>query len=505
MRKNLILVVLIFASLFLISLGFVSAQSSPTVCCEKTSGTPANPDGMFCQDVSVDECAPGVKQIPTACASTSYCKPGFCYDSNEGTCPDNTPLLVCNISKGHWTEKMPASCELGCCILGDQWSLVTLVRCKSLSGNYGFETNFKKNIKDEVSCSDLVRSQEKGACVFEFEFQKTCRITARAECAGGISGNLTKGTFFKGMLCSAEELETICGPKKEVTTCIEGKEDVYFRDSCGNPANIYDSTKYNDDSYWTYMKDEKDSCYPNSANINSASCGNCNYPLGSICRTDKKGSSKCVDLNCYGSESILGEGKTRRLHGESWCIYSDEGSGESPNNAVGSQFYKYICENGEVSVEACADFRNQICVESSMNYTAGATSGTFLEAQCKVNRWQDCTLQGSKNSCRNTDMRDCVWAGGKCVPRVAPGLKFWERSDAKAICSQASTECATKGEKKVGGGYKWKGECVDEDGDIIKGWLDSKKDICKSLGDCGYKINWLGASGSTSGYELKRV
>ena len=34
------------------------------------------------------------------------------------------------------------------------------------------------------------------------------------------------------------------------TTCIEGKDEVYFKDSCGNIANIYDSSKINDKGYW---------------------------------------------------------------------------------------------------------------------------------------------------------------------------------------------------------------------------------------------------------------
>lgn len=492
---------LIFLIWIMISASFASAQSA-TVCCEKTK--PTESGVFYCQDVPADECAPDAKQVLTACRSTSYCKPGTCYDSNEGTCLDNTPQIVCNLPHGIWTETPGPECELGCCILGDQWSLVTLVRCKNLSASYGFETNYKKNIKDEASCSALVRNQDKGACVFEFEFQKTCRITTREDCSGGISGAQTKGTFFKGKLCSADELGTICGPSPR-TTCVPGKEDVYFVDSCGNPANIYDASKYNDKNYWADMKDEKDSCKPTEANINSAGCGNCYYSLGSFCRKTSFGSAKatygdhiCADLNCHGTEAVLGKGKTIRLHGESWCIYNDKGSSASSNNAVGSGFYKYICEFGEIVLEACADFRNQVCIESAINYTGG----TFSEALCRVNRWQDCTIQSSQSSCEDTNQRDCTWYN-RCVPTVSPGLEFWDNS-AQGICGQASTSCVATYTKRTGGSKKWSGDCVDSNGHINWDWVNTQVRFCEAMGDCGPKINWLGDSG-TGGYTYSRA
>ena len=115
----------------------VSAQTN-TVCCEKTNS------GAFCQNVPAEECASGFQAVPTACESTSFCKPGTCFDSNEGTCLDNTPQLVCNDNGGVWSEESPPQCELGCCILGDQAAFVTLVRCKKLSAHLGLETNYDK-------------------------------------------------------------------------------------------------------------------------------------------------------------------------------------------------------------------------------------------------------------------------------------------------------------------------------------------------------------------------
>ena len=137
-----ILIGLIAMSLVLVSLNYVAAQdTTPTVCCEKTNS------GLYCQDVTPDQCSSSGRQAPTSCRSTSFCKPGTCYDSNEGTCLDNTPQNVCNLNNGIWTDKAAPQCDLGCCVLGDQAAFVTLTRCKKLSSFLGLQTNYNKNIK----------------------------------------------------------------------------------------------------------------------------------------------------------------------------------------------------------------------------------------------------------------------------------------------------------------------------------------------------------------------
>ena len=93
---------------------------------------------------------------------------------------------------------------------------------------------------------------------------------------------IVNGEFHAGILCSAEELATNCSPSKK-TTLIDGKDEVYFVDTCGNPANIYDASKINDKSYWRTVVKKADSCGFGNANGNagSATCGNCNYFEGS--------------------------------------------------------------------------------------------------------------------------------------------------------------------------------------------------------------------------------
>lgn len=557
---------LAFALMLFISISFVAADGvssgnnntvvnglDATVCCEKTN------TGLYCQDAPAAQCNNAFKQAPTACRSTSFCKPGTCYDSSEGMCSSNTPEKVCNLNNGTWSEKNPAQCELGCCRLGDQAAFVTLVRCKRLSAVFGLETNYNKALNNEADCVLSVQNQEKGACVYEKEFEKTCKLTTRADCVGTKTGNTTKsgGTFYKGKLCTAEELGTNCGLSKD-TTCIDGKDEIYFKDTCGNPANIYDASKVNDKEYWKNIKDKADVCGPNSANANSASCGNCNYLLGSICRKITKndttkptyGENICKDLNCKNTQN----GKSYK-HGESWCVFNDQGSTGTGKAAVGSRFYKHICVNGEEVLEQCADFRQQECIQDKIT----TSTGDFSQAACRVNRWQDCTSQDSEGACLNTDKRDCLWkespddygyqfsntavvgtsysdesgnltqpgAGSSgasavteatsvnavCIPKNPPGLQFWTGEEAKTICSQANALCVVQLSRRL---FESDSdlECDESDDEnncscwdngkktASQDWIDKYKDVCTSMGDCGPVVNWIGQTGYNESYKV---
>jgi len=464
--------------------GEIVGKSEATVCCEQTNS------GLFCQDVPEVDCRSDSRAIPTACESTSFCNPGYCFDSNEGTCLGNVPQVVCNEEGGSWAEEKPAQCELGCCTLGDQASFVTLTRCKKLSSFLGLETNYNAEVNSEAACILLASSSEKGACVYQKEFEVTCEVTTRADCTServfgtsssetedGVNSEDLEGltpaedevqtspgegevVFNPGMLCSAEVLGTNCGPTED-TTCLAGKEEVYFVDSCGNAGNIYDSNKVDDDEYWSFIKDKSEACSANSDNANSQSCGNCNYLLGSYCRASDSetanpthGDNICVSLNCEASEET---GDKDRLHGESWCGFDEEkdfvpkqrdeleqagndlveaivsetnaqaashvdkalasiglGNGigteflGSSGAPVGSKFFRYSCINGEVVTEPCAEYRQEECLENIRE----TSLGDFTEAACRVNRWQDCSAQSNKADCVNGDVRDCKWLDG---------------------------------------------------------------------------------------------
>lgn len=586
------------------------------VCCEKTVS------GLFCQNVPQNACAAGSRVVRTSCDSTSFCKGGYCYDSAEGTCDENVPQMVCNANNGTWSATKPAACNLGCCVIGDSASFTTLVRCKRLSSFYGVEPHYNSEVTDEVSCVLSARAEEKGACVFEKDFEKTCRFTTRSECTSDISsrdGNSLVGTtgsaagpptglirasatppaspatqsptpsstsstpsssgtavtgnavgdnvsttqmgttFYPGRLCSDESLETNCGPTKD-TICLPGKEEVYFKDTCGNPANIYDAAKVNDKTYWAKMVDKKDSCGVNGANILSGTCGNCNYLLGSYCRAVTPGTTKpklganiCANLNCQFN------GKSYK-HGESWCGYDSPrnfeaapGAGSIPGVlqgllktlpgagavsgkvTVGSKFFRYVCVNGDVTIEPCSDFRQEECLEN----TVQTTVGPFKQAACRVNRWQDCTAQRNAKDCSNTDKRDCTWLEGidyvlmgaalngssadaasfqgvkqrlgkeiqqngvpkgACVPMIPPGLRFWEGSDAKGTCAQANAMCDVTYEKGLIGS-DWTptkhAECLSPELEV------KRAQVCSAMGDCGLQVNYIGQAGNSKGYAVK--
>jgi len=498
--KNVIAIIIVFSFL----LAFASAQEAEaTVCCEKTVS------GLYCQDVPAAECVVGAQQIPTSCSSTSFCKGGTCYDSDEGICLDNTPQKVCNDNGGVWSATDNPACNLGCCVLGDQAAFVSLVRCKKLSAFLGLQTNYKSDIADEVECVLSVQGQDRGACVYESEFETTCKFTTRDDCKSGING--TEGNFNPNLLCSAEELKTNCGPT-ENTMCVPGKDEVYFVDSCGNPANVYDSSKLKDTAYWTNVIDKSEACNANSANANSASCGNCNYQLGSICRKAEKGKTQpsygsniCADLNCKNTQN----GNDYK-HGESWCVFNDAGDTGVGKNSVGSRFFRHLCVNGEEVLEACADFRQEECIEDEITTSAGG----FSQAACRVNRWQDCTAQTEQTDCENTDKRDCIWkpgaklqsttdnstskAKGACVPKNSPGLTFWEGEETQSICAQANAQCIVTFEKSLTGGE----QCVKNCDCLTDSWTKQHNEICNALGDCGGNTNWAGDSGSKKGFKV---
>ena len=523
----------------------IVSATDVTVCCQKTNS------GLFCQDVKKEDCSAGSEfALPTSCDSTAPCDPGYCYDSDEGTCLDNVPQMVCNAEGGEWKSEKPEICNLGCCILGDQAAFVTGVRCKRLSAFYGLETNFNPDIANEAQCILAAKSDEKGACVFDGEYgETTCKMVTRSGCSSDrVLGRTSTDadetiyedteeettstesedttseeaeedvqtspsgcenvdgavSFCPGMLCSAEELGTNCGPSEE-TTCVDGHEEIYFLDTCGNVANIYDAFKIKDDNYWKYIIDKSEACKFGDANIDNQACGNCNYLLGSFCSeigtetsSPTYGDNICIDLNCEASEMTGGK---ERLHGESWCGFDTEMDftfHETTENAitqildealrnvrakvpinlnfrgsstpVGSKFYRYICSHGDVIVEPCADFRQEECIE---NNVAG-----YTEAACRVNRWQDCSSVYIKLDCENTDRRDCVWMEGieyvllgglangttldksslqaakgelkkfnsgdrelgGCAPKVPPGLKFWGTEEGDN--AEAASVCA---------------------------------------------------------------
>ncbi|HUS50532.1 MAG TPA: hypothetical protein VMZ91_10230, partial [Candidatus Paceibacterota bacterium] len=305
--------------------------------------------------------------FPGRCSDFSECKIGCCFNPNEGNCVANSPKGKCEGEGGEWYNDGACNivkCEKGCCLLGGEARFVTSKNCEVLSSFLGFEKYFMPEIKTEVSCIILSELQDKGACVLDSGSERTCKFTTRQECIS-LAGD--SDNFVKNSLCTNPELNTTC-KKTQETICIEGKEEVYFVDSCGNPANIYDSSKVNDENYWKEIIFKTESCGTGGSNTESKTCGNCDG-LQSKCKNYAKakvnkpsyGDNICADLSCKDAPAN-GGGKQDRKNLESWCVYDGKiGNGD---DVAGSRHFKYVCVEGEVQFEACADFRNELCVES---------------------------------------------------------------------------------------------------------------------------------------------
>ena len=213
-------------------------------------------------------------------------------------------------------------------------------------------------------------------------------------------------------------------------------------------------------------------------------------------------------------------------------------------DAVGSRHFRHICFNGEELVEPCDDYRAKVCIESEVTF--GGSS--FIEAGCRVNRWQTCMLQDEEDDCLNTDRRDCFWmegaqfigleqtssvssqssssssdssafgattqtfgttgnvispitgfaskeneeessgvqlGGNACVPNTPPGLKFWQDSDAQGICEIGNSVCIVEYSSKIFGSEKCEENCEC----LTEAYAQTMNKVCTSLGDCGAYVN----------------
>ena len=540
MKKEILFVLsILLVGIFIINLNSVSSVGEVSYCCEKTV------DGAWCQDVTdLSQCDTGgglSAPVPTSCEATSYCKLGTCINSEEGTCLPNTPQRVCEDKNGVWDggdiNDIP-QCKLGCCLMGNRAAFVTNAGCERLSFLYGIENEFRTNIQDLEQCLAIATPEAKGACVLESDISRTCRFLTRSECLDlEAASSETTTDFHEGFLCSAESLSANCGRTQE-TTCVEGKEEVYFVDSCGNLANIYDASKINNQDYWTHMKEKSESCNFGESNANSRGCGNCDYFSGSTCKPYERGDGQtvnptygdnvCADLSCeYKGDTYE--------HGERWCAGD---AGFESDDLPGSESYRLLCYNGDVTSELCAPDRQKICIPSEID--------GFRVAECRLNGWRDCHLNDNLEDCENEDERDCKWlegesvfrdddgykliieeendsiveqekdndgrledkkgddvVGATCVPKYAPGFDFWEpEHTAETQCRLADDLCVAVYEKGLLDGWDcvencW---CVDDhrksgEGNIDEDWVEDRNQLCTSLGDCGSSDNYLGREG----------
>ncbi len=538
-----ILTLVFFLLAFLLSSNLVSAQGA-IYCAEKTIS------GAFCQNVPLDEVNTSFRYDRTSCESTSYCSKGTCVNTATGECLPG-PQATCNPADGGFFYNQPkedvAQCKIGCCLLGDEASLVERVRCDVLGKDHNVNATFRASITDETTCLALASPEAKGACVFETDRGRDCDFTTRGAC---VSSN---GEFHEGFLCTAPELGTICA-KTQRTTCVPGKNEVYFIDSCGNLANVYDANKIDDVAYWTYVPGVEGvevDLGDGRGNKNSLIYGSCDYLQGSTCGPGnaRYGRNICVDLDCKASALT---DNVPRKHGDEWCSDSISSFEKAKPGQVS---YLLYCYNGEVQYELCDPFRNKLCLGNS-------TTGT---ASCVVNRWADCIFQNNTKSCLDTHERDCRIEEGAgllrtqygterqilnsssgenilatCVPKYIPGFKFWDPKDTivdaeketgetpLSICEFSSITCFVNYTQEIIGLTAWRttpeDSCVnackqaegwsneecykactpvcleniqnkDANARIVRDWAQSWQNLCTSLGDCGVAANYLEKEG----------
>ncbi len=462
--------------------------------------------GSFCQEYSPSVCNEKCKTVcmPARRQETDLCKLGTCVDNSEGQCVGQSPKILCENSGKVWKDG-PASefgeCGQGCCILGTQTQYTTEKRCSILGQRTGLPASFN-DVGNEVACLVMANPNQEGACVLEAEEGTTCKFTTRIGCA-----NVLNGDFRQGRLCSAEVPSC---ERQFKTSCVEGKDEVYWFDSCGNRENIYSSDRESSfNGGKILLKEQSCGASDLSGNAASASCGNCNYLRGSACGPERGGAQAsigdfiCKDLSCNEN------GKVRK-HGESWCAFDSRigNAGESGSNeerstdVPGSGHYKKICYEGEIRIESCQEFRNEICVESQNQI---GNNEVFSNAACRVNRWQNCLevninartengIDAEKlNKCN--DYADCYikrvdidskFKFDTCVPKYPPGFDLRAENGGDvggSLCGLASQKCTYVKVKGLFGSKKVNSNCKTEK------FTETMNNLCISLGDCGAKVN----------------
>lgn len=503
--------------------GFTSWFGTNLVSAEEGVWTcPINLNGTHCQEYPYTTCQANcnVTCFQGQRRDFADCREGTCIDPQEGTCAPNTPQALCQESGGAWNpqaaSEIPA-CRPGCCLTSSQASFVTSRACDVLRARTGAPYEFRP-VSSELECLSLTRGGDEGACVLapdDFGLNN-CRFGTQDQCRGW------SGAFYKGILCSNPSLNTTC-VKQDRTACVDGKDEVYWFDSCGNRENIYDSLHR--DQSWNngLLLAKNDSCelgVGGNPLARQASCGNCNYLIGSRCGTPQSnvdvapsvGEFVCRDLSCTDENGV------RHQHGESWCVFQSQigvrgiagTNGQRSVDLPGSEHYRLSCANGEITKEACGTFRNGLCVES----TTGSGSQAFSEAACRPNQWQLCLAANEKGGAGDTATQvqhvreeceqhsDCymksvdlsegkgTFAFSACLPKYPPGLDThsdFQGEEAQAICSFGTVTCKYVRVKKLFGGAKeFNRECVQSSG------AESMNNFCMSLGDCGASISLAG-------------
>ncbi|MEK6889119.1 MAG: hypothetical protein AABW80_03360 [Nanoarchaeota archaeon] len=454
--------------------------------------------GVICQEFIASECNDKCKTacIPSPMKDVAQCSLGACYNNITGICSLNAPKERCEYSGLKWFNDPNGNvneCRAGCCIIGGSASLKTEQQCNRESDLIGTENIFRPDIVNELRCINAANSQEEGACTYGGDGTiNQCKFTTRQDCEGTI-----RGEFYSGFLCSNPELNTSCQAQAR-TSCISGKDQVYWLDSCGNKENVYSLPKAQSWNNGRVMQ-PNEICNVQAGNnnlANSKTCGNCNYLKSSVCRKAGIGEVSAGDYVCKSISCIDENGKERQ-NGESWCSYQGKVGvdGGKSTDTPGSRHFRNTCARGEVTQEPCQDYRNGICTESRTN----VNGKEFSTATCRINSWQQCINYNTKrdiDGCgKNPDCFVKSVAVSKdfkfdvCAPKYPEGFLLDEGGrgeGAEGICGIATQKCTYVKVKGVFSDKKINEEC------LTANFAQQMNDLCMSLGDCGASANYLG-------------
>lgn len=475
-------------------------------CCELTK------KNEKCADIiETSECTAGSKLVSSKCDKTSFCRVGCCVDETTGIYTKNTLLGECKTGKWIQDDKNCNAEKLGCCTVSGKTYFTNNQNCKwrtAKEGN-GTSVDWKANM-NEVQCVLSSATQELGACVSQSGSVKNCKFTTQKDCIT-LTGSLSN--FYEDVLCTSTSLNTTC-KKTDKTMCVDGKDQVYFADSCGNPGNIYDALKINNANYWNKVVSSDDSCNSKSGNANSKTCGNCNRFLGGMCSSVVNSTLKPQIGNFYCKDTSCTFKGTSYKNGESWCVY--DGAIGNGDDVVGSRHWKYVCNQGEIQIEPCADYRNQICIQSNtVDVTTNNSSlnVSFKNAACVANNWRECidlnSQKGNISQCKKTlncqlqhyDIADKFFFD-ICTPKYPGGFSLTsegEQDAAKQLCGLATQTCTVMYKQTLMGSCE-----VVANGDCLEaGFTQKMNDFCRKLGDCGGEVNIEGKF--TKNYKLSKA
>ncbi len=493
-------------------LSFVSsAEENYYGCCLETK------TGEYCKESYSSECLSGFNR-GTSCSSLNSCKKGCCYNDEKTIFNRNTFKYVCDKGVNRWIESPLCNLDIakqGCCIVGSDVSFTTKGACEILTQNSPLrDGNQIEWIEtSEQACIAIQDFATLGACVLS---DKSCKMQTALEC------QKISGDYHSNLLCTAPQLETIC-QKTQRTICDEETGRIFYLDSCGNKANIYDSVNYDNNDYWTKVFNVMESCVLSS--LNPLTCGNCNRFDNTYCSnavndglTPSQGIYYCKPQDCtyIPSEYTNSEDSTPRTYknGETWCIYESKiGEGKE---VPGSTNYLAQCDQGEIKINPCGTFgiRNELCIqEESTDYLSG---NTFSKATCQPNPADTCySFNGGETEEEKEDNLEkcsnqpgCIakdflfsnnYSFSFCVPEYPKGLDFSRNTGTTNTCSFASSFISEIPIYFVQEDGKCK--CYSNCEYLTKEFTEKMHDFCISFGDCGFNVNLLGEEGSSDCFK----